>query len=325
MGFTFRKSLRLPGGFRLNLSKSGVGASWGVPGIRIGTGPRGPRVSAYIPGTGIGWTSSLGGERKSDTQPAAPSRDLARMEDRERAAAAVAAFEEQIARLTSLHKEGSRPLDWRTIEAAPAPAASTASDPTELARWQWWTRLAHGINTGDLDAYEAAIEHLSPLRALPALGSPVEASAPETWLAEARFVASPPDVVPAEALSLTPTGKLSRKKLGVQKAREMYQDHVSSAVFRVARELFALLPVDLVLVHARTRVLDKATGHFQDQTILSAAFPREDMGRIDLDHIDPSDALERFPHAMEFSTRTGFSPVDEIGVSDLIDASQQAT
>ncbi|MGI3781861.1 MAG: DUF4236 domain-containing protein, partial [Janthinobacterium lividum] len=38
MGFYLRKSLHA-GPFRLNLSKSGVGVSAGVPGFRIGTGP----------------------------------------------------------------------------------------------------------------------------------------------------------------------------------------------------------------------------------------------------------------------------------------------
>lgn len=35
MGFRFRKSYKLPGGFRINLSKSGIGYSWGVKGYRI--------------------------------------------------------------------------------------------------------------------------------------------------------------------------------------------------------------------------------------------------------------------------------------------------
>ena len=40
MGFYIRKSVRV-GPFRFNLSKSGVGVSAGVPGLRVGSGPRG--------------------------------------------------------------------------------------------------------------------------------------------------------------------------------------------------------------------------------------------------------------------------------------------
>jgi hypothetical protein len=60
MGFRFRKSFKL-GPVRLNLSKSGVGASVGVRGARIGVGPRGARVNVGIPGTGIGWEQRISG------------------------------------------------------------------------------------------------------------------------------------------------------------------------------------------------------------------------------------------------------------------------
>jgi len=53
MGFRFRRSVRLTKGTRLNISKSGVGISTGVRGIRIGAGPRGTHSSVGIPGTGL--------------------------------------------------------------------------------------------------------------------------------------------------------------------------------------------------------------------------------------------------------------------------------
>jgi hypothetical protein len=45
VGFYFRKSVRF-GPFRVNFSKSGIGLSAGIPGFRIGTGPRGNYVQA---------------------------------------------------------------------------------------------------------------------------------------------------------------------------------------------------------------------------------------------------------------------------------------
>ncbi len=41
MGWYFRRSVKF-GPLRLNFSKSGVGYSYGVKGLRVGTGPRGP-------------------------------------------------------------------------------------------------------------------------------------------------------------------------------------------------------------------------------------------------------------------------------------------
>ena len=54
MGITFRKSINLGGGFRINLSKSGVGYSWGVPGYRITKTATGKvKTTLSIPGTGL--------------------------------------------------------------------------------------------------------------------------------------------------------------------------------------------------------------------------------------------------------------------------------
>ena len=43
MGFYIRKSINA-GPFRFNLSQSGLGVSAGIPGFRVGTGPRGNYV-----------------------------------------------------------------------------------------------------------------------------------------------------------------------------------------------------------------------------------------------------------------------------------------
>jgi hypothetical protein len=53
MGWTWRKGLRF-GPLRVNLSKSGVGYSVGVPGIRVGKDAKGRSYSVLnVPGTGI--------------------------------------------------------------------------------------------------------------------------------------------------------------------------------------------------------------------------------------------------------------------------------
>ncbi|MCI9095184.1 MAG: DUF4236 domain-containing protein [Lachnospiraceae bacterium] len=54
MGIRFRKSIKLGGGFRINISSSGIGYSWGIPGYRITHTASGKtRTTTYIPGTGI--------------------------------------------------------------------------------------------------------------------------------------------------------------------------------------------------------------------------------------------------------------------------------
>src|SRR5437762_11508429 len=70
MGIFFRKSVRV-GPFRFNLSGSGIGVSCGIPGLRIGTGPRGNYISAGH--GGIYYRAGLPTARPRST-PAVPSR-----------------------------------------------------------------------------------------------------------------------------------------------------------------------------------------------------------------------------------------------------------
>lgn len=76
MGFRYRKSINLGGGFRINISKSGIGYSWGVKGARITKTATGKtRQTLSIPGTGIshvsesGSTSRASGKKNSVNNP----------------------------------------------------------------------------------------------------------------------------------------------------------------------------------------------------------------------------------------------------------------
>lgn len=85
MGFRFRRSIRLAPGVRLNLSKSGVSTTIGVPGANVNVG-RAPRATLGIPGTGLSYQTSLrkvryrqggqssvpGGERHTATAVSVP-------------------------------------------------------------------------------------------------------------------------------------------------------------------------------------------------------------------------------------------------------------
>lgn len=67
MGFRFRKSIKL-GGARINISKSGIGASIGGKGFRyIKKANGGTRTTVNIPGTGISYVKDSSGKSKSNT------------------------------------------------------------------------------------------------------------------------------------------------------------------------------------------------------------------------------------------------------------------
>lgn len=63
MPFRFNKRISLGKLIRLNISKSGIGVSAGVPGMRITTGPRGSHVTVGIPGTGISFSKKIGDKK----------------------------------------------------------------------------------------------------------------------------------------------------------------------------------------------------------------------------------------------------------------------
>ena len=66
MGARYRKSINLGGGFRINISKSGIGYSWGIPGYRITKTAKGKTRRTYsIPGTGFSYVDE-GQNRKQN-------------------------------------------------------------------------------------------------------------------------------------------------------------------------------------------------------------------------------------------------------------------
>lgn len=71
MGFRFRKSINLGGGVRINLSKSGIGYSFGVPGLRYTKSANGKTRKTYsIPGTGLSYVDE--GSSKSKKAQRSP-------------------------------------------------------------------------------------------------------------------------------------------------------------------------------------------------------------------------------------------------------------
>lgn len=81
MGFRYRKSINLGGGFRINISKSGVGYSFGTKGYRITKTAKGTiRRTASIPGTGISFVDETPSKRKSkkhiSNSPSSQSTDV---------------------------------------------------------------------------------------------------------------------------------------------------------------------------------------------------------------------------------------------------------
>ena len=113
MSFFLRKSLRF-GPIRFNLSKSGVGASAGVKGLRIGTGPRGNYI--YAGRGGIYYRKTLHRRRARFTpRSSAPVSPSAALDTIEPTDATLLADESAADLLTELNQKCRRWRIWPAI------------------------------------------------------------------------------------------------------------------------------------------------------------------------------------------------------------------
>jgi hypothetical protein len=101
--------------------------------------------------------------------------------------------------------------------------------------------------------------------------------------------------------TLTSSGKLSVKAMPKGRFQEIYADYLCGCAFRVAREVFAVLPVDTLLVTACAESVDPKTGLEGQKPVLSVVFPRSKISQLNFDRLDPSAAIAEFQHRARFS------------------------
>ncbi|MBO4987920.1 MAG: DUF4236 domain-containing protein, partial [Lachnospiraceae bacterium] len=150
---------------------------------------------------------------------------------------------------------------------------------------------------------------VEPFAELVDFGSQFELGTENPKLMVAEFNIKEEDVIPDTMVTLTEAGNVSEKKMTKTAYYEMLQDYVCSVMIRIARDMFALLPVDKVIVHAVDNALNTATGNREEVTYVSVIFDRATFEKINLDAIDPSDSLSNFEYNMKFGKTTGFKPV----------------
>jgi len=166
--------------------------------------------------------------------------------------------------------------------------------------WENLTSFARRILARELPAYTEALLRFNPFADISALGSSIQFTVHTEKLIESVVTVNGKHAIPSEVRTLTSTGKLSLKPMAKGRFHELYQDYVCSCVLRVAREVFALLPVDTVLVVASVNSADPLTGKISAAPVLSVALPRGKKTALDFDHLDPSDALETLQHRGDF-------------------------
>lgn len=170
------------------------------------------------------------------------------------------------------------------------------------AEWTALQTMASGVKNKDIGEYKNAIEFFDPFSSLNLLGQRINIVFHKN-IVDIDIHAHSSDVIPDFTLSLTSTGKLSKKSMAKGAFNELYQDHICSSILRAAREIFNYLPVDYARVTAISKLLDIKTGHIEDRPIVSSLIPASTLDRLNLDMIDPSSSMDNFKTNMQFKKK----------------------
>ena len=328
MGLNFRKSISLGKGLKLNLSKSGPSVSFGKSGFRQSVNLKGQaRTTVGIPGTGVYYTKTsnvkniVGGltgkddskgkkSTKKDTAAkgsstkaakAAPAAKQVNEELIAQSTAKVEEFAAGIEALKSVHKQSDGYIDWEAVANGAVSGQIRELQP-----------FAQSVLAGDIDAYFRVIEQVGPFDDLLEYGSGFEVGTDDPKMMEIEFQVKSDDIIPTQYPDMKASGEIVMKDFSKSAYFELVQDYVSSTMLRVARDTFALLPVQTVIIHAVDKVLNPATGNDEEVTIASAKIKRDAMATLNFERIDPSDCLESFESNVKFKKTTGYSPVDRV-------------
>ena len=333
MGLNFRKSISLGKGLKLNLSKSGPSVSFGKSGFRQSVNLKGQaRTTVGIPGTGIYYTKTnnvknlVGGltgnndskKGKKTTGKAADAKSSSKAKDAKSAKAAPASkqvneeliaqskaqieeFAAGIEALKSVHKQSDGYIDWEAVANGAVSGGMKELQP-----------FAQSVLAGDIDAYFKVIEQVDPFDDLLEYGSGFEVGTDDPKLMEIEFQVKSGEIIPTEYPDMKANGEIVMKAFSKTAYYELVQEYVSSTMLRVARDTFALLPVQQVIIHAVDKVLNPATGNDEEVTICSAKIKRDAMAALNFERIDPSDCLESFESNVKFRKTAGYAPVDRV-------------
>ncbi|WP_129021126.1 hypothetical protein [Edaphocola flava] len=181
----------------------------------------------------------------------------------------------------------------------------------DVTEWEMLNKMAQGIINKKPEVYLEVIKYFEPFADINDLGTNI------SFYFNPNFINIDLDtngaqIIPDYELKLTTTGKLSRKIMSKSNFYELYQDHICSAVLRIARETFAHIPVEYVVINAHAEMLNSESGHIEKQIILSIKAYPETLEKLNMKQLDPSNSMNNFIHNMNFKKTSGFLPVGQI-------------
>lgn len=321
MGLRFRKSVTLCKGVRLNFGKSGMSVTTGTRGFHntynFGTGRT--TTSIGIPGTGLSYVTTSGGrnnssrsrqqnfqqnsQRQVNSYEPYPTLDDTQSYPVEEEVEAT--FVDEVPqdaflqndppkpssilssnRLTSIHFSADEKVDWTEMLIQDTPA-ETCDD---VKFWEYCHSKAYDVLNGNIDTYLQIIQDVGPLDDLLDYGFGFECGTDNPNYMFVEFETKQNEIMP------------NKSSMKISEYNDLLQDYVCSCAIRVARDIFALLPVSHVIVNALS----------EGNTVLSVDFERRIFTKLKFQGSDASDLVEEFKCNMVFDCQNGFQPVSQL-------------
>lgn len=309
MGLRFRKSVTLCKGVKLNFGKSGMSVSVGGKGYQKTINTKGQvTTSMGIPGTGIYYTDTkkIGGDKQSSSRRNTSISNYEQSDFIE--------SQEEYA-INSIVEEYLNPTEQVTqIEAEPSEVfhnyeevagdieesnmsvslddikklylkSDEAIDWTELLvsmsaddvfmepeAWSFLKSISRKVLSGDIDAYLETIEKMRPVDDLLEYGSDFEFGTDNANSMEVEFRINAHNMLP------------DINVVGTETYEQLFEEYVCASSIRVARDLFALLPVKYVIVYVKK----------EDEVVLQAKFDKNEVQKINFKEESGVEIIERF-------------------------------
>ncbi|MDR0270253.1 hypothetical protein [Paenibacillus sp.] len=181
-------------------------------------------------------------------------------------------------------------------------------DRQDYMQWKSVTDFAHSIREGNRTAYLRVLEEIAPLEDLLTMGSGLEFTVLNTAAVEVEMDMNSGQVIPHGSKLLTEEGIFKESPFSIEEQHELECKYVCGSVIRIARELFAVLPLDTVLVHAKDTKMNLGIGQEEYVTVLSIQFDRDALSEMDTDREASPELLAPFLHHIKFDAATGFDP-----------------
>ncbi len=186
-------------------------------------------------------------------------------------------------------------------------------DTSEFKHWEKLHKLSVGILEGDIDSYIKVIDDFKPFDDITELGSFFIINFNSSQVIEIEFRVNEDSLMPENSYSLGENGQLLETPYTKKEFYSIINSFISSTTIRVARDMFAILPIKTVYVQVIKNVPNTYVGISEVTTVVSVEFTREKLDCVDLNNTDATAILENFPHNRNFVVGEGFRAVPRLG------------